>query len=101
MAAQFVFVVGVDKTSNQVGVLIVTISSNSNCVDALDCLLGGGCTSALLVLGGVHVDADGGCGLVCGAGQSLHSKCMCSPITAPSSAHIINTPTQMHKLVPT
>ena len=53
---------------------IVTISSNSNCVDALDCLLGGGCTSALLVLGGVHVDADGGCGLVCGAGQSLHSK---------------------------
>ena len=74
MAAQFVFVVGVDKTSNQVGVLIVTISSNSNCVDALDCLLGGGCTSALLVLGGVHVDADGGCGVVRGAGQSLHSK---------------------------
>ena len=43
-------------------------------MDALDCLLGGGCTSALLVLGGVHVDADGGCGLVCGAGQSLHIK---------------------------
>ena len=74
MAAQLVFVVGVDKTSNQVGVLIVTISSNSNCVHALDCLLGGGCTSALLVLGGVHVDADGGCGLVRGAGQNLHSK---------------------------
>ena len=64
MAAQLVFVVGVDKTSNQVNVLIVTISSNSNCVHALDCLLGGGCTSALLVLGGVYVDADGGCGLV-------------------------------------
>ena len=41
---------------------------------ALDCLLSGGCTSALLVLGGVHVDADGGCGLVRGAGQNLHSK---------------------------
>ena len=48
--------------------------SNSNCVHALDCLFGGGCTSALLVLGGVHVDADGGCGLVRGAGQNLHSK---------------------------
>ena len=65
MAAQLVFVVGVDKTSNQVGVRIVTIS---NCVHALDCLLGGGCTSTLLVLGGVHVDADGGCGVVRGAG---------------------------------
>ena len=73
MAAQLVFVAGVDKTSNQVGVLIVT-SPAIAIVCTLDCLLGGGCTSALLVLGGVHVDADGGCGLVRGAGQNLHSK---------------------------
>ena len=36
-------------------------------------LLSSGCVTRVLLLGGVHVDVDGGCGLVHCSGQGFHA----------------------------
>ena len=70
--ALLVFIVGMEQTENEVkSVLCPPLTDHSlSCADSLfsQC-----CVGPLSVPGDVHVDADGGCGLVCEAGPSVHS----------------------------
>ena len=68
--AQFVFIVGVDKTKNEVRgdhnmpiiVYILYIGSMLCC----------SCVIAVSVSSYIHVDVDGGCGIICDSCTSVH-----------------------------
>ena len=75
--AQLVFVVGIDRTGNEVKMTKAACSLLTVCMYIYTLLHAGSLFShcrgaSLLVHGGVHVDANGGCGLVCETSRSFH-----------------------------
>ena len=82
-AAQLVFVVGVERTENEVCMKQIIVYMYCMCLHAFisvsctGCLFSHCCVAPLHVPGCVHVDVDGGCGPVCGTGcgfcQSPHA----------------------------
>ena len=71
IAAQLVFVVGVERTENEVKSLLLSFPHHPCILLHTGCLFSHCCVAPLPVPGGVHVDANGGCGLVCSTGQSI------------------------------
>ena len=67
--AQFMYIVGFGRTENEVcrGCPPLT-----DLLHTAGCLFSHCCVAPLPVPGDVHVDADGGCGLVCETSQSVH-----------------------------
>ena len=69
IAAQLVFVVGVERTENEVTSVLSLIIYIL--LHTAGCLFSHCCVAPLPVPGGVHVDANGGCDLVREASQSV------------------------------
>ena len=72
--AQLLFVVGVERTENKVGRRLCMGEEHDVYVllSSVGCLFSHCCFAPILVPGGVHVDADGGCGPVCCTCESVH-----------------------------
>ena len=75
--AQLVFVVGVERTENEVCMKQIIVYMYCMCLHAFisvsctGCLFSHCCVAPLHVAGCVHVDVDGGCVLVCCTGESV------------------------------
>ena len=72
--AQLVFIVGVGRTENEVSIEAALLSLIIHSPAHAGCLFSHCCVAPLPVSGDVHVDADGGCGLVREAGTSVHNQ---------------------------
>ena len=75
-AAQLVFVVGVERTENEVFCTFPSLYCDNQStvfmsIPDVGCLFSHCYFAPLPVSGGVHVDADGGCGLVCSSGEGV------------------------------
>ena len=70
IAAQLVFVVGVERTDKKVKSILLSTHWSFTLLH-IGCLFSHCCVAPLPVPGGVHVDADGGCGLVLSISQSV------------------------------
>ena len=71
IAAQLVFVVGVERTENKVKSVLLSSHSSATLLHT-GCLFSHCCVDPLPVPGGVHVDANGGCGLVRETSDGFH-----------------------------
>ena len=69
--AKLAYTFGINRTENEV----LSLSSISFTFQYhAGCLYSHCCVATLSVASDVHVDANGGCGLVCETSQSIHSR---------------------------